>query len=405
MLWHEDPRRLWKRRLMLMDIGSRVEFPAGVTVRRAEWSYQLWLGGTLLNLTQEIGHILDREARVEAIIDWILKRERELSMAVQELSSEDRELIVRLMNDYLMPVVSIDAVQAEHLKSLALARETKDGYLMLTMSGRAVADELMAEPARRRTPHSNGVTPCDEASASSKAAPLQLTTPLSDKSLDTLRAVWSAGEAGTSVKAIKAHMLTIKKLRNLKLIRQRNDQLFITDAGAARLAAEGIAETTNRVMNDSDFIDAPSVNHPDQYDEDDCGAEAYGELPNPDVEDDPPTPTDAPNQIEVMISADTPEEALKTLREVTDAIVQGITATPGEAADAEYMNDDEAFETSTGCGECQASADCLDKRVLHMLMAARPEVVAIYNAEATREKAEMRRDSLLRALATTGSEG
>lgn len=310
-------------------------------------------------------------------------------MTITELSNEDRALIARLLEDHLIPLEMLDGVQVEFLKSQALVRETSDHMIMLTMSGRTAAEAATSAPVAKPHANGNGSAPPDAA-----VARRQLETPLSDKSLETLRAVYAAGDVGTSVRAIKAHMLTLKKLRNLKLIRQQNDQLFITAAGAARLAAEG-PRAVERFAAAYEDVGAQFAATEQEGNTDDTQ-----ELPQVEVE--------------ITVSADTPAEAAETIREVADAVAEGligsrpaIAATPGEYQDMlhdeESMTpqwapddaDDAPEDVDNGCGDC---FDCLDKRVLHMLMAARPEVAAIYQAEAARENAEMLRDSLLRAF-------
>lgn len=53
-------------------------------------------------------------------------------------------------------------------------------------------------------------------------------------------------------------------------------------------------------------------------------------------------------------------------------------------------------EAVNGCGDC---FDCLDRRVLHLLMQQSPTIRELYETEAARESAERARDALLKQIA------
>lgn len=325
-------------------------------------------------------------------------------MTTDTLSKTEYELLYQLKST-LLPTADCNREALNRLINLEYVRVLSGNKAAITRQGLdVVADQRGGLPMLTHTPDPASSTVAPEQLKHDrngvKAAPVAAVDRphLSEKSLEGLLEIHEAGEDGFQVAGVSfavIHPKTVARLKTLGLIIVLDGKAFYTPEGESYLREEGLLPSVNGVKlpvsADADFIDQPSVNHPDQYDEDDCNAEAYGEQPNPDLLDDPPTPEDASNQIEILISADTTKEAVETLREVSSAIEQGlgIAATPGEYQGALCSAPD------NGCGDC---LDCLDKRVLAMLMAARPEVAAIYKAEAARESAEMRRDSLLRAF-------
>lgn len=319
------------------------------------------------------------------------------------LSKTEYELLYQLKST-LLPTADCNREALNRLINLEYVRVLSGNKAAITRQGLdVVADQRGGLPMLTHTPDPASSTVAPEQLKHDrngvKAAPVAaIDRPhLSEKSLEGLLEIHEAGEDGFQVAGAPfavIHPKTVARLKTLGLIIVLDGKAFYTPEGESYLREEGLLPSVNGVKLPAyEDVGAQFADTATEQEIDDAIAERIAHTP--DAEDDPPTPDDAPNQIEIAVSADTPAEALATLRELTDAIEQGLVVTPGEAAAAEYLHDDEDSEGSNGCGEC---LDCLDKRVLAMLMAARPEVAAIYNAEAARESAEMRRDSLLRAF-------